>query len=72
MIQFTRSIEGDTGEPPSREALIRLAKELVSQGLAPPPEIYRIEIRQVIDWAEFPSWAQPTDPEMFEDCGHEG
>ena len=54
------------------EALIRQAEARIHQGLAPPPEIYRIEYRQRINWSEFPTWAQPVDPEVFDRCCHEG
>ena len=54
------------------EALIRLAEERVSQGLSPPPEIYRVENRRRVDWSKFPTWGQPGDPEVFDGCCHEG
>ncbi len=28
--------------------------------------------RHSIDWARFPSWAQPVDPQLYEGCCHEG
>jgi len=49
-----------------------LAFEKVRQGLAPPREIYEAPYRNRIDWLKFPEWARPTDPELFQDCGHEG
>ncbi len=52
--------------------LIRLAMTRVKQGLSPPAEIYRIEYRNAVDWSQFPSWAQRTSPEMFDDSCHEG
>ncbi len=52
--------------------LFELAKERMSRGLAPPPEIYRIKNRSLIDWSIFPSWARPLDPEVFDGCCHEG
>jgi hypothetical protein len=72
MIQFykQRPPAGWTAE--KCKMLIELAEDRISHGLAPPPEIYRIEYRQRIDWSEFPSWAQPIDPEIFDRCCHEG
>src|SRR5262245_58090593 len=58
--------------PPDVEKLERLAAERVSQGLTPPREIYQAPICSRIDWSRFPAWARPSDPEMFEGCGHEG
>jgi hypothetical protein len=52
--------------------LERKASERVRQGLAPPKEIYDAPYRDRIDWSQFPEWAKPTDPEVFQDCGHEG
>jgi len=52
--------------------LERLAAERVSQGLAPPREVYQVPYRNQIDWARFPLWARPNDPELFEGAGHEG
>jgi hypothetical protein len=54
------------------EALMRRVDQRVRQGLAPPPEIYRVPIRQKVDWSKLPEWARPVDPEVFEGCGHEG
>jgi hypothetical protein len=48
------------------------AAERVKQGFAPPKEIYEIPYRDRIDWFRFPEWARPSDPEVFEGCGHEG
>jgi hypothetical protein len=59
-------------EPVSEEALQRVALERARQGLPPPREVYDARNRDRIDWAEFPSWARPTDPELFEGCTHEG
>jgi hypothetical protein len=52
--------------------LEREADERVKRGLAPPKEIYGIPFRDRIDWSRFPEWARPSDPEVFEGCGHEG
>jgi len=48
------------------------ALEQVQKGVAPPKEIYRVPYRNQIDWARFPAWARPIDPEIFEGAGHEG
>lgn len=55
-----------------RQRLIELARRRVDQGLAPPAEIYRVELRRCIDWTEFPRWARPIDPDMFDRTCHEG
>jgi hypothetical protein len=52
--------------------LERQASERMRQGLAPPTEIYETPYRGQIDWSKFPEWARPSDPELFQDCGHEG
>jgi hypothetical protein len=52
--------------------LERYAAERARQGLAPPKEIYQMPYRNRIDWSQFPEWARPSDPELFEGCGHEG
>jgi len=59
---------------PREEArrLEQLAAERVSQGLAPPKEIYQVPYRNQINWSKFPEWAKPTDPEVFEGSSHEG
>ncbi len=56
----------------SCQQLLRQAEARVRQGLAPPPEIYRLRRREQIDWSAFPSWARPVDPELFDGCCHEG
>jgi hypothetical protein len=67
---------GAAGAEPAPAAdvvrLERLAAERVSQGLPPPREVYQAPVRSQIDWARFPVWARPSDPELFEGCGHEG
>ena len=61
------------GDGPLRgDELIQFAYERVGRGLAPPPEIYRIEYRRCVDWSKFPPWAQPVDPEVFNGSCHEG
>ena len=72
MIQISKSIDAGCLKAVSDEALIKLAEQRIRQGLAPPPEIYRIENRQRIDWLRFPGWARPVDPQIFEGCCHEG
>jgi hypothetical protein len=52
--------------------LVELAEQRMRQGLAPPPEIYRIEYRRLLDWPRFPDWARPIDPQIFDGCVHEG
>lgn len=52
--------------------LERLAGERARRGLPPPREIYDTPYRERINWAAFPAWARPTDPELFEECSHEG
>jgi hypothetical protein len=54
------------------ERLIELAETRMHRGLAPPPDIYRIEYRRRIDWLQFPDWARPVDPQLFDGCCHEG
>jgi hypothetical protein len=52
--------------------LIEFAKRRIGQGLVPPCEIYRIEVRRCLDWSELLLWARPVDPEVFDRCCHEG
>ena len=47
-------------------------EERLSQGLAPPAEIYHVQNRNKIDWARIPEWARPLDPDLFDGCVHEG
>jgi hypothetical protein len=44
----------------------------MSKGFAPPREVYLAPYRNQIDWTQFPDWARPSDPDLFEDCSHEG
>jgi hypothetical protein len=60
------------GGPARMRILERVAAELANQGLIPPKEIYEAPYRNRIDWSIFPAWARPSDPELFQDCGHEG
>lgn len=48
------------------------ALERLRKGLSPPREIYELPYRGRVNWSEFPIWARPTDPEVFEGCSHEG
>jgi len=62
-------------EPQPREKLPSLeqrASERLRQGLAPPRVIYEVPNRNRLNWSDFPDWARPNDPELFEGCGHEG
>ncbi len=52
--------------------LITQALERMKKGLPPPREIYLAPYRDQIDWAAFPDWARPSDPDLFEGCTHEG
>jgi hypothetical protein len=65
-----------TSIEPGREASLseveRLAVERLRQGLAPPREVYEAPYRDRVPWSDFPAWARPTDPELFEGCSHEG
>jgi len=54
------------------EGLMSLALERTKKGLAPPREVYLTPLRNQIDWKAFPEWARPSDPDLFEGCGHEG
>jgi hypothetical protein len=72
MIQFLKQRRRPGRAVEKCEMLIKRAEDRIRHGLAPPPEIYRIEYRQRIDWSQFPSWAQPIDPEVFDRCCHEG
>jgi hypothetical protein len=55
-----------------KDELVSRAVERMKKGLAPPREIYQAPYRNQIDWSQFPDWARPSDPEMYEGCGHEG
>jgi hypothetical protein len=58
--------------PAGAEALEQAALERVCQGLPPPREVYAAPNRDRINWAAFPDWARPSDPELFEGSAHEG
>jgi hypothetical protein len=58
--------------PAGAEALEQAALERVRQGLPPPREVYAVPNRDRINWARFPDWARPSDPELFEGSVHEG
>jgi hypothetical protein len=48
------------------------ALERTRKGLPPPREVYESQNRGRIDWSQFPEWARPIDPEVFEGSAHEG
>jgi|SRR6516165_8868906 hypothetical protein len=48
------------------------AAERAQRGFAPPREIYDSPCRDFVDWTRFPTWARPSDPELFDGCVHEG
>jgi hypothetical protein len=52
--------------------LQRLLAERIGRGLPPPKEVYQAPYRSRIDWSAIPEWARPSDPDLFEGCGHEG
>jgi hypothetical protein len=68
------AIEGDffAARSDVERAILQLAQQRIEQGLAPPAELYRVELRGRVDWRNFPVWARPSDPEMFDGCCHEG
>jgi hypothetical protein len=62
-------------EPQPGEVLPSLeqrAAERLRRGLPPPREIYAVPYRDRFNWADFPAWARPIDPDVFEGCSHEG
>ena len=72
MVLQSRSESGVQSLSLSQRQLIERARWCVERGFAPPAEIYRVEYRRRVDWATFPSWARPQDPEAFAGCCHEG
>lgn len=72
MIRITKPRHARLRKAVGGEALIKLAEQRIGQGLAPPPDIYRVEYRGRIDWLQFPDWARPVDPQLFDGCCHEG
>jgi hypothetical protein len=72
MAPWLRYQLGDFPSMKQCDDVIRLAEERAHRGLAPPPDIYRIELRRRVDWSRFPAWARPVDPEVFKGCCHEG
>jgi len=71
VVQAALDTQPNPGPTVDVRDLERRAAERASKGLAPPREIYQMPYRAQIDWARFPEWARPSDPEMFEG-GHEG
>jgi len=57
---------------PTLQTLEHDALERTRQGLPPPREVYEAQNRSRIDWSQFPEWARPIDPEVFEGTAHEG
>ena len=70
MIRPHRSSTGRSWN--SLEELAEVAAARMRQGLAPPAEIYQVHVRSHINWADFPEWARPLDPDAFDGCCHEG
>lgn len=63
----------DNGESSAEGySLIEATRKQLDNGFAPPAEAYLVQNRHKIDWSQFPEWARPSDPEMFDGCGHEG
>jgi hypothetical protein len=59
--------------PPERAgSLEERVAERIRGGFAPPREIHDVQNRGRVDWSRFPDWARPADPELFEECSHEG
>jgi hypothetical protein len=67
-----KTSEAKPGDPERMRILERVAADLANKGLIPPKEIYEAPYRNQIDWSIFPAWARPSDPELFEECVHEG
>jgi len=69
------SPEGHKAEPQPAQKLSSLeqrASARMRQGLAPPRQIYELPYRNRVNWSDFPEWARPSDPELFDGCAHEG
>jgi hypothetical protein len=71
-MRAAETVLASTGARGGPDNLIEYARERMRKGLAPPPAIYRVPYRDRIDWAQFPDWARPSDPELFGECPHEG
>jgi hypothetical protein len=72
-IELLGAVAGGPAAPgPAQQTLEQHALERVRQGLPPPREAYEAQNRSRIDWARFPAWAWPTDPDAFEGTAHEG
>ena len=72
MIRFSRPMDKEATAGPQGDELVALACRQMREGFAPPAEIYRTEYRDRIDWSQYPAWAKPVDPQVFEGCCHEG
>ena len=69
MIRITKSSDAGRRTGISGESLIKLAKQRIRQGFAPPPEIYRIEHRHILHPAIRSRWRtgrmrMPTSPTL--------
>jgi hypothetical protein len=60
------------GASRTTEELVTVAMKRMKMGFAPAREIYEAPHRDRVDWSQFPDWARPVDPEVFEGCSHEG
>lgn len=69
---MSTTVKAPTRSNGRSRSLAQRVKERLEQGLAPPREAYQLPLRDQIDWSQAPDWARPTDPELFEGCGHEG
>jgi hypothetical protein len=70
---MVRKAEGSHESPPeNRHNLVEAATARLDQGLSPPRELYLVQNRDRIPWSQFPGWARPSDPELFDGCCHEG
>lgn len=56
-------------KPDYHRALSEARQGRVSEELK---ELHKVPWRTSVPWSLFPAWARPTDPEVFEGCGHEG
>jgi len=66
------AVGAPTGTRPAPQTLEQKALECAHRGLPPPREVYQAQNRSRIDWSQFPEWARPIDPEVFEGTAHEG
>src|SRR5262245_54402693 len=64
------AVGAPTGTRPALQTLEQKALERAHKGLPPPREVYQAQNRSRIDWSQFPEWARPIDPEVFEGTAH--